>query len=182
MFRHALDPLFEPRSLLVISDRVLPVFEALPSGLRARTTRVAFESGQTPSVPGKLVAVEASERVDLVVIAVPPLLIESTLAVVAPHRPCAMIVMAHDVVDPDPDRTRGLCNAWARDHQCALLGHFSFGLQRPHLGLNLSQHPLLARAGRAALVAQSRTVMAGVMDWADDELDRGRPPAGADLY
>lgn len=168
MFRHALDPLFEPRSLLVISDRVLPVFEALPSGLRARTTRVAFESGQTPTVPGKLVGVAASERVDLVVIAVPPLLIESTLAVVAPHRPCAMIVMAHDVVDPDPDRTRGLCNAWARDHQCALLGPFSFGLQRPHLGLNLSQHPLLARAGRAALVAQSRTVMAGVMDWADD--------------
>ena len=168
MLRHALDPLFQPRSLLVVSDRVLPVFQALPSGLRARTTRVPFEIGQTPKVPKKLAGVAANERVDLVVVSVPPLLIQSTLAAVARHRPCAMIVMAHDVVDPDPARTRKLCNAWARDNQCALLGPFSFGLQRPHLGLNLSQHPLLARAGRAALVAQSRTVMAGVMDWADD--------------
>ena len=168
MLRHALDPLFQPRSLLVVSDRVLPLFQALPSGLRARTTAVAFESGQAPTVPEKLTGVAATERVELVVIAVPPLLIESTLAAVAPYRPCAMIVMAHDVVDPNPARTRGLCNTWAREHQCALLGPFSFGLQRPHLGLNLSQHPLLARAGRAALVAQSRTVMAGVMDWADD--------------
>jgi acetyltransferase len=168
MLRHALDPLFQPRSLLVVSDRVLPLFQALPSGLRVRTTRVSFEMGQTPTVPDKLAGVAANERVDLVVISVPPLMIESTLAAVAPHRPCAIIVMAHGVVDPDPARTRGLCNTWAQDNQCALLGPFSFGLQRPHLGLNLSQHPLLARAGRAALVAQSRTVMAGVMDWADD--------------
>ena len=116
MLRHALDPLFQPRSLLVVSDRVLPLFQALPSGLRARTTAVAFESGQTPTVPEKLTGVAATERVELVVIAVPPLLIESTLAAVAPYRPCAMIVMAHDVVDPNPARTRALCNAWAREH------------------------------------------------------------------
>ncbi|MFQ6712258.1 GNAT family N-acetyltransferase, partial [Bordetella pertussis] len=43
-----------------------------------------------------------------------------------------------------------------------------FGAQRPHAGLNLSQHPSLARAGRVALVAQSRSIMAAVMDWAED--------------
>jgi acetyltransferase len=36
------------------------------------------------------------------------------------------------------------------------------------LGLNLSQHPTVARAGRVALLAQSRSIMAAVMDWAED--------------
>lgn len=168
MFRHALDPLFQPAHLLVVSDRVLPLFQTLPSGLRERTTCVSFEAGQQPTVPQHLAGVSPSERLDLAVVCVPPLLIETTLAALVMHRPRAMIVMAHDVVDPNPSWTRRLCSDWAREHRSALLGPFSFGLQRPHQGLNLSQHPLLARPGRAALVAQSRTVMAGVMDWADD--------------
>src|SRR5690606_26483541 len=59
---------------------------------------------------------------------------------------------------------------WAIAHDCALIGPHTFGLQRPHLGLNASLHPSLARAGRIALVTQSRTIMAAVMDWADDAL------------
>ena len=168
MFRHALDPLFQPAHLLVVSDRPLPLFQALPKALQAHTTRVTFEPGQSPVVPERLVGVDPSQRLDLAVLCVPPLLIASTLAALGAHRPQAVIVMAHDVIDPDPKETRRLCEDWARANQCALLGPFSFGLQRPHQGLNLSQHPLLARPGRAALVAQSRTVMAGVMDWADD--------------
>ena len=168
MFRHKLDPLFQPRSLLLISDRSLPVFQSLPSGLRARTTRLECDPGQLPEFPGRLTGVPAGERLDMAVVCMPPLLLEAVLNALAAYRPMALIVMVHDVVDPDPQRTRQLCAQWARENHCALLGPFSFGLQRPHLGLNLSQHPLLAHAGRAALVAQSRTVMAGVLDWADD--------------
>lgn len=168
MFRHALDSLFQPANLLVVSDRVLPLFQALPSRLRERTTRVDFEAGQPPLVPDRLAGVEPTERLDLALLCVPPLLIETMLEALVVHRPRALIVMAHDVVDPDPGFTHRLCQDWAREHGCVLLGPFSFGLQRPHQGLNLSQHPLLARPGRAALVAQSRTVMAAIMDWADD--------------
>ncbi|MFQ6722742.1 GNAT family N-acetyltransferase, partial [Bordetella pertussis] len=64
--------------------------------------------------------------------------------------------------------TQALCRAWAAENRCELLGPRSFGAQRPHAGLNLSQHPSLARAGRVALVAQSRSIMAAVMDWAED--------------
>lgn len=168
MFRHALDPLFQPRSLLIVSDQALPVFQALPSGLRSRTTRIDCEPGQMCQFPESLNGLAVDQRVDMVVVCMPPLLLQSVLEGIEVYRPMAMIVMAHDAIDPDPNQTRHMCTDWANAHQCALLGPFSFGLQRPHLGLNLSQHPLLAHPGRAALIAQSRTVMAGVLDWADD--------------
>lgn len=168
MFRHALDPLFQPQNLLIVSDNPLPVFQALPSGIRSKTTRVDAQPGQLPEFPAELLGVKPGARLDLAVVCMPPLLLADVLEALEPHRPMALIVMAHEVIDPDPDRTRRLCDDWARANQCALLGPFSFGLQRPHLGLNLSQHPLLAHPGRAALVAQSRTIMASVLDWADD--------------
>ena len=168
MFRHTLDPLFQPRSLLVVSDNPLPVFQALPSGIRTKTTRVDAAPGQLPEFPVHLTGVAPDARLDLAVICMPPLLVSDVLKALEPYRPMALIVMAHEVIDPDPDRTRRLCDDWARTNQCVLLGPFSFGLQRPHLGMNLSQHPLLAHPGRAALVAQSRTIMASVLDWADD--------------
>jgi acetyltransferase len=168
MFRHTLDPLFQPQSLLIVSDNPLPVFQALPSGLRAKTTRVDAQPGQQPEFPAALAGVPSGTRLELAVVCMPPLLLQTVLESLEPYRPMALIVMAHEVIDPDPDRTRYLCADWARTNRCALLGPFSFGLQRPHLGLNLSQHPLLAHPGRAALVAQSRTIMAGVLDWADD--------------
>jgi acetyltransferase len=102
------------------------------------------------------------------VVCIAPLLIEPLLDKIAPCRPMALVVLVHEVIDPDPARTRERCAQWAREHDCVLLGPFAFGLQRPHLGLNLSHHPLLAHPGRAALVAQSRTIMAAVLDWADD--------------
>lgn len=168
MFRHTLDPLFQPKSLLIVSDNPLPVFQALPSGIRGNTTRVDAEPGQLPEFPVSLAGVKPDARLDLAVVCMPPLLLEGVLEALEAYRPMALIVMAHEVIDPDPNRTRRLCGDWARANHCALLGPFSFGLQRPHLGLNLSQHPLLAHPGRAALVAQSRTIMASVLDWADD--------------
>jgi len=189
MICHALEPLFQPKSLLVITDRPLPVQQSLVGELRHRAIIVSCEAGHLPDLPTwpsassltdpiDVSAVSAcspnseantnADRLDLVVICMPPLLLEQTLERVSVYRPRAVIILAHDVIDPDPDRTRALCFKWAQQTHCVLLGPYSFGLQRPHLGLNLSQHPLLARPGRAALVTQSRTVMSAVMDWADD--------------
>jgi len=168
MLRHTLDPLFEPTSLLIVSDRPLPLFENIPPVMAARTTRVDCPPGLWRPLPKKLNGLVQGERVDLVVVCMPPLLLQRTLFNLVRVRPRAVILMAHDAVDPSPDRTRELCALWAQKYKVALLGPYSFGLQRPHLGLNLSQHPVLARSGRAALIAQSRTIMASVMDWADD--------------
>lgn len=168
MLRHTLDPLFEPTSLLVVTDRHLPVLDAIPTVMANRTTIVRTAPGQWVSLPEQLNGLIGGERVDLVVVCMPPLLLQRTLFSLSRVRPQAVIVMAHDVVDPAPDRTRKLCSLWAKKYKSVLLGPYSFGLQRPHLGLNLSQHPVLARSGRAALVTQSRTIMASVMDWADD--------------
>src|SRR5690606_39376312 len=64
-----------------------------------------------------------------------------------------------DVCSSDlPGGTLALCRTWAQETGCALLGPRAFGAQRPHAGLNLSQHPTLARSGRVALVAQSRSI------------------------
>lgn len=168
MLRHTLDPLFEPTSLLVVSDRPLPLLKTLPPDMVGKTTVVECPLGQLSGLPALLNGVGSGERVDLAVVCMPPLLLQRTLFNLARVKPRAIVLMAHDAVDPDPDRTRRLCTLWATKYNVALLGPYSFGLQRPHLGLNLSQHPHLARSGRVALVAQSRTIMASVMDWADD--------------
>src|SRR5690606_37283950 len=97
-----------------------------------------------------------------------PAVLPETLRRLEPLRPRAAIVLPHELPDPYPGGTLALCRAWAEKNGCALLGPRAFGAQRPHAGLNLSQHPTLARAGRVALVAQSRSITAAVMDWAED--------------
>lgn len=168
MLRHVLAPLFEPGSLVVAADRPLPVLAALPPALRARTTLIECPPGQAPEVPGSCQGLPAGERPDLVLVCVSPAVLPETLRRLAPLAPRSAIVLPHELPDPYPGGTRALCQAWAQEHGCQLLGPRSFGVQRPHGGLNLSQHPSLALSGRVALVAQSRSIAAAVMDWAED--------------
>jgi len=168
MQRHALAPLFEPRTLLVAADRPLAVRDFLPAGRRDALTQVLCGVGDVPQLPDRLAGVPADGRVDAVVLCVAPDALAPTLQALSRWRPRAAIVLPHDKDDPDPSGTAQLCRDWAWQNGCALLGPNSFGLQRPHAGLNLSQHPTLANQGRVALVAQSRAIMAAVMDWAED--------------
>lgn len=168
MLRHVLAPLFEPRSLLIVADRTLPAASVLPGALRARTTMIDSPPGQAPELPERCSGLEDGERVDLALVCVSPAVLPETLRRLARLAPRGLILLPHELPDPYPRGTLALCEAWAREHHCQLLGPRSFGAQRPHAGLNLSQHPTLARAGRVALVAQSRSIMAAVMDWAED--------------
>ena len=168
MLRHTLDPLFQPRSLLIVTDQALPVQHTMPSVLRDKLTLVECAPGMTAQVPASLCGLKAGERVDLALVCMPPLNLAHTLDQISGCPPRALIILAHEAIDPDPASTRAFCAQWAQAHGCALLGPFAFGLQRPHRGLNLSQHRLLAKPGKVALIAQSRSVMAGVLDWADD--------------
>lgn len=168
MLRHALDPLFQPRSLMVVTDQALPVMQSLPAALGKKTTLIESAPGSLASIPAELEGLAAGERLDLALICMPPLNLAHTLDQLEAAPPRALIILAHEAIDPDPASTRAFCAKWARAHGCALLGPFAFGLQRPSRGLNLSQHRLLAKSGRVALIAQSRSIMAGVLDWADD--------------
>jgi len=167
MLRHAFDPLFEPRSLLVVGDRPIPIVRAVPASLRGRFTHVECVTGQPVTLPESLQGVEPGARVDLVLVCIAPPRLTEVLQQIGLVRPRAVILLPHDVVDPDPDFTREICRDWALAQGCALLGPNS-GVQRPHAGLNLAQYPTLARNGRLAVVAQSRGIAAALMDWADD--------------
>jgi acetyltransferase len=168
MLRHALASLFEPRSLVIIADRPLPGAQMLPAGLRARTTCIDGAAGVVPEIPLQLIGLADDERPDLGVLCVAPAVFPETLRRLAARAPRALIVLPHEQVDPYPRGTVALCQAWAQENRCKLLGPRAFGVQRPHAGLNFSQHPALARSGRVALVAQSRSIIAAVMDWAED--------------
>ena len=168
MYRHALVPLFDPRTLLAVSDRHLPVLAdaALPAQMQA--TLVQCQPGQTPDWPGIVSELAAKDRLDMVLLCLPAAQVAEALTQLTALRPRALALLPHDTLDPDPKATAAFCAQWSRDSDCVLLGPNSFGLQRPHLGLNLSRHPTLAEGGRVALVSQSRAIMASVMDWAED--------------
>ncbi|MYZ42751.1 bifunctional acetate--CoA ligase family protein/GNAT family N-acetyltransferase [Schauerella aestuarii] len=168
MLRHALAPLFEPRSLVVVTDRPLPVAQWLPAALKSCTTMVMCGEGIAPDMPDVFEGVDPGARPDLALVCVSPAVLPETLRRLAPGAPRGLILLPHPLPDPYPRGTAALCREWARAHDCQVLGPRSFGVQRSHAGFNFSQHPALARIGRVALVAQSRSIMAAVMDWADD--------------
>ena len=162
MMRHALSPLFNPESLVVVSQYPLPLGQSLSDKLRSATTHATWKDG-TPEIPS-LAGISPGDRPDLALVWVKTESLMAALQALAGVRPRAMLL--YTLVD-DP-QTAAACQQWARDNDCALIGPHTFGMQRPHLGLNASLHPTLERAGRVALVTQSRAIMAGVMDWADD--------------
>lgn len=160
--------MFEPGSLLIVADRPLPAAACLPLALKAKTTVVESVTGAVPELPTVLQGLSVGQRPDLALVCVSPAVLPETLRRLASLAPRSVILLPHELPDPYPRGTLALCRAWAEENHCALLGPRSFGAQRPHVGLNLSQHPALARAGRVALLAQSRSIMAAVMDWAED--------------
>ena len=167
MLRHAFDPLFEPRSLLVVGDRPIPIVQAMPASLRGHFTHVQCVHGQPIQVPTLLHGVEPGGRVDLALVCIAPRKLTEALEQISLARPRAVILLPHEEPDSHPEHTREICRAWAQEQGCALLGPNS-GVQRPHAGLNFSQYPTLARDGRLAMVAQSRGIAAALMDWAED--------------
>ncbi len=167
MLRHVFDPLFEPRTVLVVADRPIPIARAQPESLRGHLTLVECQYGQPIVVPERLAGVEPGARIDLALVCMAAQRLAETLRQLVAARPRALILLPHDEVDPSPEQTRELCREWAQLHDCALLGP-NAGLQRPHAGLNLSQYPNIAREGRLALVAQSRGIASALMDWAED--------------
>ena len=144
MLRHALAPMFEPGSLVIVADRP-PAAGSLSPALKARCTVVDCAVGEAPELPASLNGLAPGERPDLALVCVSPAVLPETLRRLAALSPRSVILLPHELPDPYPRGTLALCRAWAEENRCELLGPRSFGAQRPHAGLNLSQHPVLAR-------------------------------------
>ncbi len=165
MSRPSLAPLFEPCSLVVAADRgMLPPLD-LPPRLRTRALTLFHDTADAGTARRQAAPVSDDGRADLALVAVAPERLQATLTQLEAYRPRAVIVQSLALPDAE---SRDAARHWAERHQCLLLGPHSFGLQRPWVGLNASQHPTLAQAGRVALITQSSAIMAAVMDWADD--------------
>jgi acetyltransferase len=168
MQRHIFGPLFEPQSILVITDQQLPLAQSLPAAEHPKLTKVQVQKGRPIEIPSELAGATAEQRLDLAVLCVDPARLAETLDQLAKYRPRAAILLQSERVDSRPEQTITLCRRWATLHGCLMIGPQSFGILRPHLGLNLSLNPTLAREGRVAFVAQSSAIVSSVLDWADE--------------
>ncbi|WP_269496705.1 bifunctional acetate--CoA ligase family protein/GNAT family N-acetyltransferase [Castellaniella sp. S9] len=168
MLRHRLAALFEPRSVLVISARELPVVRQTPPRLRGRITEVRVDASGGVRLPERLDYLQEGQRPDLALLCVDPAHLPSILGALRRFRPRALVLLPHETPSRDPVETRVYCQSWGLMNDCLVLGPGALGVQRPHLGLNLSLEPDTAPVGRVAMVAQSRMVPAAVLDWAGD--------------
>ncbi|QAA94269.1 bifunctional acetate--CoA ligase family protein/GNAT family N-acetyltransferase [Pollutimonas thiosulfatoxidans] len=168
MPRHRLASLFEPRTLLVLAESELTLMATPPRCLHNAVSTVPVASGQPITLPTTLAGVAAGARLDLALVCVAPARLPEALESLKPARPRSLVVLAHPQASADPVEDIAYCRAWATLQDCTLLGPRAFGLQRPHLGLNLTHQPKVALSGRVALVAQSRSITSAVLDWAED--------------
>ena len=164
MQRHIFGPLFEPQSILVITDQQLPLAQSLPAAEHPKLTKVQVQKGRPIEIPSELAGATAEQCLDLAVLCVDPARLAETLDQLARYRPRAAILLQSERVDSRPEQTITLCRRWATLHGCLMIGPQSFGILRPHLGLNLSLNPTLAREGRVAFVAQSSAIVSSVLD------------------
>lgn len=168
MLRHRLAALFEPRALAIISDRQLPVEQFPPAMLIQAITHIPVEDAVAGKLPPTLAGLDEGARLDLALVCVPPERLPAVLDSVRGYRPRIVVLLAHPQQSDDPVQDMVYARSWSKLNDCLVLGPRSFGVQRPHLRMNLSHHPQSALAGRVALVTQSRSIASAVLDWAAD--------------
>ncbi len=166
MDEHYLTPLFAPQSMAVFAGRADDAAaqtrqaRQLHAALRAQRYRgeLHFLDIATSGTLGDL----ARSRADLAVIALPPSDIAAALELAARMACRAALVIGSGI---GVDQAAAL-KAIARREGMALLGPNSLGLQRPALQLNASVFGPLVASGPLALVSQSGSLTAAMLDWA----------------
>jgi len=168
MPRHHLAALFEPRTVLVLADEPPPLVRDTPRWLQSALTFVQVRQGQPIVPPDTLAGVGAEMRLDLALVCVAPQRLPEALQALKTCRPRSLILLPHSQPSADPVEDMIYCRSWGALNDCAILGPRAFGVQRPHLGLNLGLQAKTSLGGRVALVAQSRSIASAVLDWAED--------------
>jgi acetyltransferase len=167
MNKHYLDPLFNPRRILVLaaagSQADDELVEAL-AGSAVPVEVVVFDAGHPRLAP--------SAPADLAVLRLAPELVAGALEECGRLRIRAAIVFGHGAMPAaGPATAAGTSKAWreiAHRYQIRLLGPQTMGLQRPHLALNASRLGDTARPGSLALVTQSGALGGAILDWASE--------------
>ncbi|HJE64329.1 GNAT family N-acetyltransferase [Alcaligenes faecalis] len=165
--RHRLTALFEPRSVLVVSTLPLPLINEMPARLAGRITQARITATQV-LVPDRLEGLTDTQRLDLALVCIEPVRLPQALDAIRVHKPRVVLLLPSNLASRDPMEDMVYARSWARINNCLVLGPRAFGIQRPHLGINLSHEPQMALAGRVALVSQSRSITSALMDWAED--------------
>ena len=164
--KHYLTPLFAPTSIAVLAgradapDTLTPCGRAVHQALRAQrfAGTLQFLDIHTSGTLADL----AQTRADLAVIALPPADAVAALEVAGRIGCRAALVLSSGLDADQAARMKQI----ARREGMHLLGPNSLGLQRPHLQLNASAAGPLAREGSLALVCQSGSLTASILDWA----------------
>nr|WP_315197194.1 bifunctional acetate--CoA ligase family protein/GNAT family N-acetyltransferase [uncultured Aquabacterium sp.] len=163
---HYLTPLFAPRSIVVFAgtaqagDAAWPQAAQLLQAIKAQRFQgtLQFVDTQTTGTLADLVQI----RADLAIIVLPPAQVAAAIELAA-RMACQAVMVLSSGVDSDQ---AGEWHKQARREGLHLLGPNCMGLQRPALGLNASTVGELARVGPLALVSQSGSLTAAMLDWA----------------
>jgi len=166
MDAHYLAPLFAPRAIVVFAgssnpeEATSPHATTLLQALKAQRFKgtLQFVSTQTSGTLADLMEIKA----DLAIIALPPSEVPAAIELAA-RMACRAVMVLSSGVDSEQ------AAAWhkqARRESLYLLGPNCLGLQRPALGLNASTLGPLAEPGPLALISQSGSLTASMLDWA----------------
>lgn len=166
MDQHYLTPLFAPRSIVVFAgaaqadEAAWPQAATLLQALKAQRFQgtLQFVDTQTRGTLADLVQTKA----DLAIIALPPDEVPAAIELAA-RMACQAVMVLSNGIGGD------LAGEWqkqARREGLYLLGPNCLGLQRPALGLNAGGVGELANVGPLALVSQSGSLTAAMLDWA----------------
>lgn len=166
MDKHYLTPLFAPASIIVLAGRadepetLTPQARSLHQALRAQryTGTLTFLDIHTSGTLADL----AQTRADLALIALPADDVAAALEVAGRTNCRTAVVISSGVGAAQAEQWRKI----ARREGMHLLGPNSLGIQRPALQLNASAMGPLAREGSLALVCQSGSLTASILDWA----------------
>ncbi|MBW4049506.1 MAG: bifunctional acetate--CoA ligase family protein/GNAT family N-acetyltransferase [Proteobacteria bacterium] len=161
MDRHYLTSLLSPQAIVVFADESgSELARTLLAAFKAQQFRgrVQFLAINTSGTLGDLSQAQA----DLAIIALPPKDASTALGIAARIGCRAAVMLGNGVSAHDA----ALMQAIAQREGLHMLGPNSLGLQRPHLLLNASAAGPLAAPGPLALVSQSGSLTASMLDWA----------------
>ena len=107
MLRHRLAALFEPRSLLILSSRELPVVRTPPALLKGRIADVRIGDDGRWQMPGRLDFLQEDQRLDMALLCLDPAHLPAALGALKQHRPRALVLLPHPTPADDPHSSTG---------------------------------------------------------------------------
>jgi acetyltransferase len=177
MEEHAINPLFEPRSVAVIgatdtrnSVGHVVLRNLLEGGYTGRVFAVNPNRREVMGLPVHASVEEIPEPLDLALIATPAETILQIVEQCGKRRVCAALIYATGFGDGErrgAELQRELVQL-AKHYGVRVLGPGSLGIIRPALALNASFTHAKVIAGKVALVSHSGALVSAILDWAGD--------------